>query len=61
MSSGSFVDNSFQSVGAILGPQDAKQRARPWVTEDLVTQDLVLIYAIMDRHAETEQHNANKT
>ena len=30
------------------------------MAKDLITQDLVLVYAIMDRHAETEQHDADE-
>ena len=60
MSSSSLIDDSLQRVRAILGPQDAKPRAWPRVTKDFITQNLVLIYAITDRHAETKQHNADK-
>lgn len=54
MFSGSFVDNFLQGVRAIFGPKGAVTRERPWVTEDLIAQDFILIYAIVDRHAETE-------
>ena len=60
MSCRGFDDDSLECVGAILGPQDTTPRARPWMAKDLITQDLVLVYAIMDRHAETEQHDADE-
>ena len=61
MSCGSVIDDFLQGARTILWPQDAKPRARPWMTEYLITQYLILIDAIFDRHTETEQHNADKT
>ena len=61
VSSGGFVDGALQRRRAVFGPQDAEPRTRPRVTEDFATQDLVLIGAIVDRHAETEQHYTDET
>ena len=61
VSSSGLVDDPLQRFRAKLGPQDAEPRAPSGMAEDLVTQDLVLIEAVVNSHAETEQHDANET